>query len=163
MTCREARDRLSDYLDNDLAPAMRLAVGEHLRSCAACHEEHRLLAVTCRLLASVGSTRCPVDFTKLATEVAVRSGRRGPWRRSAPVPILRTALAGASAAVALVAVVWQWQRPMTTPEPPGPAARVIARDVAEVEELHRSFAVQQSLDARAGLVLYAPEWAERGR
>ena len=33
--------------------------------------------------------------------------------------------------------------------------------VAEVEELHRSFAVQQSLGERDGLVLFAPDWVNR--
>lgn len=157
MICREARDRLSDYLDNDMPPAARGELEDHLQACAACREEHRLLASTCRLLANLGTTPCPVDFTKLATEATLRT--RSRWT----FPSLPAALAAATVAAALVAAVWQWQQPLTTPEPPGPAPRVIVRDVAEVEELHRSFAVQQSLDARAGLVLYAPEWAERGR
>jgi predicted anti-sigma-YlaC factor YlaD len=156
MTCREARDRLSDYLDHDRALTTRRELEEHLQTCAACREEHRLLAATCRLLADLGSTPCPVDLSRIATAATVGTRRRWTF------PSSRLALVAATAA-ALVAVVWPWQQPVPSPEPTGPAARVIVRDVAEVEELHRSFAVQQSLDARAGLVLYAPEWAERGR
>jgi anti-sigma factor RsiW len=156
MTCREARDRLSDYLDNDLAPAARRELEDHLRACAACCEEHRLLAATCRLLSTHGPAHCPVDFTRLAIRMPAPAWRRWTFLS------LRTVMATATAVVAVVVAVGQWQRP--EPSPPSESGpRVIVRDVAEVEELHRSFAVQQSLDARASLVLYAPEWAERGR
>jgi hypothetical protein len=69
------------------------------------------------------------------------------------------AIAGTAAALALAAS--QGQRPTLAPVPSGPAPRVVVRDVADVEELHRAFVVQQSLGPRDGLVFFASQWAER--
>jgi anti-sigma factor RsiW len=156
MTCREARRRLSDYLDDGLELSIRRELIDHLDACPACSEEQRLLAATRRLLSACGASPCPVDLTPLATRTPLRV------REQRSISRVCRGLAAASAAVALIAVSWQWQRSAgeRTVTPPAPH-RVVVRDVAEVEELHRSFAVQQSLGTRDGLVLFAPEWAER--
>jgi anti-sigma factor RsiW len=44
--CREARARLSDYIDGDLAPTERRSVERHLRWCPRCR----------RMLADLGRT-----------------------------------------------------------------------------------------------------------
>jgi hypothetical protein len=75
---------------------------------------------------------------------------------------LRRGLVAGTAAIALMGITWQWQRSAYGP-PVSPPSRVALRELAEVEELHQAFALQQSLDARDGLLLLAPEWAERGR
>ncbi len=156
MTCHEARDRLSEYLDNELEPTTRQELAGHLEACAACREEHRLLAAACRLLSTYGPTSCPVDFTHLAARVADRD------RRWWGFPSFRYGLAAVTAAAAVVVGLWQWPRPESyLPLPGSTPPRVVVRDVAEVEELHQSFAVQQSLGARDGLVIYAAEWAGR--
>lgn len=36
LSCGQALDRLSDYLDDELAPDARLAVEDHLRGCDGC-------------------------------------------------------------------------------------------------------------------------------
>jgi anti-sigma factor (TIGR02949 family) len=36
LSCGDVLDRLSDYLDEDLAPADRASVEEHLRGCEGC-------------------------------------------------------------------------------------------------------------------------------
>jgi predicted anti-sigma-YlaC factor YlaD len=155
MNCREARRRLSDYLDETLELSVRHTLSEHLEACSICREEHRLLAATRRLLSTYGESSCPVDLSYLATQRPVRA--RGAWF----VPSLWRGLTVAGAALALAAVGWQWQRPAGEEALSSETPRVVVRDVAEVEELHGSFAVQQSLDVRAGLVLYAPDWADR--
>ncbi|MGH3065685.1 MAG: anti-sigma factor family protein [Gaiellaceae bacterium] len=36
-TCRETRDRLSDYLEGDLGARTRTRIGRHLARCKHCH------------------------------------------------------------------------------------------------------------------------------
>jgi anti-sigma factor RsiW len=159
MTCREARDRLSDYLDNLLPGTARQRLAQHLAACADCAEEYRLLAATCRLLSTYGTQPCPVDLTDLATRLPARTRR--PWFSL----VLLRRLAAATALAA--AAVFGWQSWYRTPEgpiaPPRAPRRVVVREVAEVEELHQSFTIQQSLSGQDGLVVFAPEWAERGQ
>jgi anti-sigma factor RsiW len=158
MTCREARDYQSDYLDGALPVATQGQLAQHLDGCAACQEEYRLLTNARRLLATYGAMPCPVDMTHLATQRSLRSGAR--WF----LPSLRGRLAMASFAVTLVFVGWQWQRsPVSPPPPQRMPPQLVVRDVAEVEEIHASFAVQQSLQGRDGLLLFAPDWGERER
>jgi anti-sigma factor RsiW len=154
MNCCKVREHLPDTLDGALAASVQGAVERHLESCAECREEHRVLLATRALLARHGATRIPVDLTHLAARLAVRS------RRPVPALWLRRGVMVATAAAALTGFVWQWQRAPQAPGSIPPGVRV--RDVAEVEELHQAFAVQQSLDERDGLVLFAPQWAERG-
>ena len=37
MTCQEVVARLSDYIDDALAPALRASIEEHFASCQGCH------------------------------------------------------------------------------------------------------------------------------
>lgn len=46
MTCAECRDLLNAYLDDELMPAERATVEQHLSTCADCAGEHDLLAAT---------------------------------------------------------------------------------------------------------------------
>jgi anti-sigma factor RsiW len=156
MNCDKARRCLADLIDGSLKPRHRGSVADHLAACAECREELRRLETTRRLLSTYGAIPAPVDFGSLAARLAVR--RRGSER------LLRVGrgLVVTTAAVALAAVTWQWQRP--THEPPGPPPpRFAVREEAEVQELHQAFAVQQSLAARDGLLLFAPQWADGGR
>jgi anti-sigma factor RsiW len=156
MNCRKVREWLADAVDGSLETHLRDAVASHLAACADCREEHRLLATTRHLLSTYGATRAPADFTHLATRVAVRS------RRPAFLLGLGRGLAMTTAAVAVGLVAWQWQRPQPPPTELTPP-QVMVREVPEVEELHEAFVVQQSLDARDGLVLFAPRWEDRRR
>ena len=158
MTCREARGYQSDYLDGALPMATQGKLTRHLDGCAACREEYRLLTNARRLLATYGAMPCPVDMTHLETRQSLRSAAR--WF----LPRLRDRLAMATFAATLVLVGWQWQRVLVPPPRVQPMARqLVVRDVAEVEEIHASFAVQQSLQGRDGLLLFAPDWGERAR
>ena len=48
--CKEIRERLSAFIDNELPPSERKFIEEHLRACLECaHEESSLRQVTCLL------------------------------------------------------------------------------------------------------------------
>lgn len=158
MTCREARAYQSDSLDDTLEPGVRRKLAQHLGGCPACQEEYRLLAEARWLLSTYGASACPVDLTHLASLQPLRSRTR--WS----IPRLRARLAIATLALTLAPAGWLWQRASVSSRsaramPP----QLVIRDVAEVQELHESFAVQQSLQGRDGLLLFAPDWGERGR
>jgi anti-sigma factor RsiW len=155
MNCCKARERLPDYLDGAVTQTLQDAIAAHLEACAECRQEYRLLAATRSLLSRHGAISSPIDFTYLAARLTACVPRLSPlfW--------LRRGLVATTAAAALAGVVWQWSRaPELTPGHVPAGVRV--KEVAEAEELHQAFAVQQSLDERDGILLFAPRWAERG-
>jgi hypothetical protein len=155
MTCREAQRLLADEWGNSLQHRARRALADHLAACAACRHEQRLLAATRRLLATYGAMPCPADLTHLATRLPVH------LRKRALIPRFMGGLAIVGTAAALVLAAWQWQRPPLAPPRSAAAPRLVVRDVADVEELHRAFVLQQSLGPRDGLVFFASQWADR--
>jgi anti-sigma factor RsiW len=54
-TCRETRERLSDYLDGDLGARTRRRVGRHLARCKHCQALLESLTRTLEQLRSLGS------------------------------------------------------------------------------------------------------------
>jgi anti-sigma factor RsiW len=54
-TCRETRERLSDYLDGDLGARTRRRVGRHLARCKHCQKLLESLTRTLEQLRSLGS------------------------------------------------------------------------------------------------------------
>jgi anti-sigma factor RsiW len=54
MTCTEAQDLLSDYIDDDLAAGARGHVESHLASCEACRTQHKKLRRTVRFVQAHG-------------------------------------------------------------------------------------------------------------
>lgn len=168
MTCREARRRLSDYIDDTLNARSRQELNEHLEACPACREEHHSLAAVRRLLGAYGSPPCPVDFTHLAMRLPAPA--RDSWLRRISLCVVRPlgVLAMMAAALALAVGGWRWVSLAVQPSGPEPSPRSLARamgprEAPEVETLHRSFAVQQSMGARDGLVLFASEWVDSDR
>ena len=77
MTCEEARDALSAYLDEALAPEERSRVDAHLEGCAECRRELAALRATVALLHRVEPARAPVGFVD---RVAAAAQPR-PWYR----------------------------------------------------------------------------------
>jgi hypothetical protein len=164
MTCREARRRLSDYLDASLKARTLDELARHLDVCPDCREEYRLLAATRHLVSTYGASPCPVDFSYLATRVPLRIQPDRWWSYCWHNAGFLRCLAIAGAALVVTVGGWQWRN--LAAKPPWPDTtppRIVIRDVADVDELHRSFAVQHSMGARDGLVLYAPQWVDRGR
>jgi anti-sigma factor RsiW len=79
MTCHDARERLSAYLDDALAPDERRDVAAHLEGCAECRRELARLDATVALLRRVEPARAPVGFVDRVVEAA----RPRPWYRRA--------------------------------------------------------------------------------
>ena len=70
MTCNEARESLSAYLDEALAPDERSLVDAHLEGCAECRRELVALRGTVALLQRVEPARAPVGFVDRAVAAA---------------------------------------------------------------------------------------------
>ena len=76
MTCPEIQDRLSAYLDGELAPEVRLQVAEHIQTCAACRAELSLLE---RLEEALGALKAPVPIDLTDLVLARLKPPRRPW------------------------------------------------------------------------------------
>ncbi|MGH7314821.1 MAG: anti-sigma factor family protein, partial [Candidatus Rokuibacteriota bacterium] len=77
MTGHEAREWLSAYLDEALAPADRRRIEAHLETCAECRQELAGLRQTVALLRRVEPARAPVGFV----DRVVAAARPRPWYR----------------------------------------------------------------------------------
>ncbi len=106
MTCHDARESLSAFLDEALAPEERREAAAHLEGCPDCRRELARLEQTVALLRRVEPVRAPVCFVDRVTEAA----RPRPWYRRAaaaifvPVSVKLPAEATALVMVALLAV-----------------------------------------------------------
>ncbi len=128
MTCHDTRERLSDLLDDALAPDEVALVQAHLAECAECRRELERLRATVSLLRRVEPPRAPVGFVDRVMERAYPR----PWYRRLgawlflPLSVKVPAEAAALVVIAGLAV-YLWQR---TPElrqaartePPAPAS-----------------------------------------
>jgi predicted anti-sigma-YlaC factor YlaD len=80
LDCGQIDDRLSGYLDGELAQGDRQQVEVHLESCSKCHEAFEEMA---RLRDAVG--RLPFDsmsqdeWSKIMSDVTVRTSRGVGW------------------------------------------------------------------------------------
>ena len=63
MTCQEVVARLSDYIDDALAPALRASVEEHLASCQGCH-------------VVLDSTQCTILLSRAASTTVLTGEKR---------------------------------------------------------------------------------------
>jgi hypothetical protein len=102
MSCHDARERLSDLLDDSLEPEARAQVDAHLAACADCRRELDRLRATVSLLRAVERPHAPAGFVDRVLEAA----RPTPWSRRlldwlAAVRLLRFPVE--AAAVVLVA------------------------------------------------------------
>jgi hypothetical protein len=106
MTCHDARESLSAFLDEALAPDGRREVAAHLEGCPDCRRELARLEQTVALLRRVEPARAPVGFVDRVMEAA----RPRPWYRRAaaavfvPFSVKLPAEATALVMVALLAV-----------------------------------------------------------
>jgi putative zinc finger protein len=117
-------DRLSEYLDHELAPAEREALEAHLRGCAECTDTLaglRRVTLRARALGDRPPARdlWPAIAAQLVDSRELRF--RSPRRFSLPLP----ALAAAAVAFLVIggSVVWLVRSPLgTTSAPPTPVA-----------------------------------------
>jgi Putative zinc-finger len=106
MNCHDARESLSAFLDEALAPEERQRVALHLEGCPECRRELARLEQTVALLHRVEPARAPVGFVDAVTAAA----RPRPWYRRAaaavflPFSVKLPAEATAVVMVALLAV-----------------------------------------------------------
>jgi hypothetical protein len=77
MTCHDARESLSAFLDEALTPDERRPIEAHLEGCAECRRELERLRHTVALLHRVEPARAPVGFVDRVTTAA----RPRPWYR----------------------------------------------------------------------------------
>lgn len=106
MTCHDARESLSAFLDEALGPDERREIEAHLEGCPECRRELERLRQTVALLHRVEPARAPVGFVDRVTEAA----RPRPWYRRAaaavflPLSVKLPVEATALVMVALLAV-----------------------------------------------------------
>ena len=81
MTCHDARESLSAFLDEALAPEERQRVAQHLEGCPECRRELARLEQTMALLHRVEPVRAPLGFVDAVTAAA----RPRPWYRRVAV------------------------------------------------------------------------------
>ncbi len=82
MKCSDIRLLLSPYLDGAVSRDERMAVGLHLRSCAACTEEYELLRRTHELVSGAGRKPVPADLAlriRIALSQEAADSHRAPW------------------------------------------------------------------------------------
>jgi Putative zinc-finger len=77
MSCHDAREWLSDLLDDALASEARAQVEAHLAGCAECRRELERLRATVSLLRAVERPLAPAGFVDRVLEAA----RPAPWYR----------------------------------------------------------------------------------
>jgi hypothetical protein len=117
MKCRDAREKLLAYADDDLPADERAAIEAHLEACADCRAEAAGLRRTedaLRALAAV--ERAPEVTADLRSRLAVRPVHHFPW-----------VLAGAAVAAA-AALLFLWPHPrVPRPEPRSRGAQAVVR------------------------------------
>ena len=127
MSCHDARESLSAFLDEALAPDERQRVAQHLEGCPECRRELARLEQTVALLHRVEPVRAPVGFVDAVTAAA----RPRPWyRRVAAVVFLpfSVKLPAEATAVVMVALLAVYVFERT------PALQESARTQPEVRE-----------------------------
>lgn len=138
-------EQLSDYLDDDLAPAARAAVDQHLASCDACRatlDDLRALQARARALADATATPATDLWPGIAARLAgprhmadaAPAARVLPWyRRRISIGVVELALAASLVAAIGGALLVTNQRGTAPALPPGPAPIVAQAESLEPE------------------------------
>jgi hypothetical protein len=130
MSCDEAREQLSAWLDDALTREERGALDAHLHACAECRRELARLEHAVSLLRAVEPARAPAGFV----DRVVGAARRVPWHRRLlrrlfwPLEVKLPLGAAAVVLVSVTALYLYWQSPelqqATLVEAPPPPAAV---------------------------------------
>jgi Putative zinc-finger len=128
MNCHDARERLSDLLDDALEGDARARVDAHLAGCAECRRELDRLRATVSLLRAVERPQAPAGFVERVLEAA----RPTPWHRRlldwlAAVRLLRFPVEAAAVVLVASLAVYVFQQ---TPALRRAASPEIAQDHA---------------------------------
>ncbi len=146
MNCHEARERLSDVLDESLDSPERSEAGAHIEGCPDCRLELDRLRATVSLLSRIERPRAPVGFV----DRVLTAAHRAPWYRSLgrrlflPLAIKLPVQAAAMLVIAVLGV-YLLQR---TPELRD-AARV-EREAPSTREYKQEYKQEPKKEADAG-------------
>lgn len=80
MKCAQAKPLFSPYLDGAVTGMQMRALGQHLESCGACHEQYISLQQSQQLLSGAGRRRAPADLAlnlRLAISREAARSRQG--------------------------------------------------------------------------------------
>ncbi len=122
-------DSLSAYLDNQVTPAQRARVEEHLGGCASCRGELESLRRTVALLQAMPRVPVPRAFTLSEAQVGIRRPEARPgWQGG----LLRGL--GAVAAIALIAFITTTMLRRSAWTPSATVARVAPPTAAALQE-----------------------------
>ncbi len=109
MACRETKQTLSAYMDDELKPLARLRVEAHLRSCSRCRRRLRQTRRTTEMVRGLERVEAPVFAVRRAHSIAQgdRGGgwerlRGGLWPRPQRLPLKPVLLAGLGFLMVLV-------------------------------------------------------------
>ncbi len=80
MICRNVREVLSAYLDDQLSASEALAIAAHLESCASCRDELEGLLFTSRLVSSLALPTLSVDLASTVVARASASSWSKGWK-----------------------------------------------------------------------------------
>ena len=164
MNCHDARDRLSDFLDEALAPPELAEVRAHLEGCPECRRELERLRATVSLLARVERPRAPLGFV----DRVMAAARPVPWYRRLgrllflPLGIKLPAEAAAMVMIAVLGVFLLQRTPemkeAARPEFQSPASRSEAPPERNAEPAPAREPAQS--DSKAGKA-DSGKWAEQ--
>ncbi len=164
MNCHDARDRLSDFLDEALGPPELAEVREHLEGCPECRRELERLRATVSLLARVERPRAPLGFV----DRVMAAARPVPWYRRLgrllflPLGIKLPAEAAAMVMIAVLGVFLLQRTPemkeAARPEFQSPASRSEAPPERNAEPAPAREPAQS--DSKAGKA-DSGKWAEQ--
>jgi TonB family protein len=154
MACREYKDTLSAYLDDELKPLTRLRVEAHLRGCGRCRRTLRQTKRASEMVRGLDRVEAPVFAVRRARSIALGERARG-WERlrggltprPQQLPLKPVLLAGL--AFVMVLVISRsfdtFVAPDTGPEAQPPVA---AGEPAPLEGLPGTLSADQLSDAQ---------------
>jgi hypothetical protein len=151
MSCHDAREALSAFLDDELGPGERREVEAHLEGCAECRRELEGLRQTVALLRDVQPARAPVGFV----DRVVATARPRPWYRRVTAAVLlplSVKLPAEATAILMVALLAAYVFERT------PALQQAARPE---QEMARSEPARRLADEAKRVEPLAPRSAER--
>jgi anti-sigma factor RsiW len=150
MTCREIRERLEAFLEDDLSGREKSAVEDHLGTCEECRREWMAATELLSALRSLPTQRCPQHVVREVLERTRTGPRAIEDLRGLLQPLFRPVwrpVAGIAVAVALVFVALQLS--VRRPEPPAYSEQEIRQAERQtrwaLSYVHRVIAHTQSI------------------
>jgi hypothetical protein len=145
MNCTDFRERLAEYVYNELVSEARGLFDQHLGVCAGCRQELLALRTVVRSLDRVPAATVPVDLPRLYRELALRQARRAKRWKIAAAAMASAAAIGAICAIGARVEVrrepgqlvlgWRGSAQVQVEQPAAPDARQQVPPSVEAKEL----------------------------